>query len=121
MRPAGPGWSAVRAEAGVAPSPDSLPQACSGWVLGCVFVYSALFGTGSVLYGRGAQAAVWIAIFALSGRRARAPAAPSLGRTRSVSAMRKAVVLARGLGTRMRREDPSAASTPIRPPSPRPG
>jgi len=67
VRPAGPGWRRIRAEAGVGASPDSLPQALLGWVLGCVFVYAALFGTGSVLYGKTAQAGVWIALFVLSG------------------------------------------------------
>jgi SSS family solute:Na+ symporter len=67
VRPAGPGWRAIRAEAGVGPSPDSLPQALLGWVLGCVFVYAALFGTGSVLYGKTAQAVVWIVLFVVSG------------------------------------------------------
>ncbi len=67
VRPAGPGWRAIRAEAGIAPSPDSLPQALLGWMLGCVFVYAALFGTGSVLYGKTAQAGVWIALFVVSG------------------------------------------------------
>ena len=38
--------------AGLAPSPDSLPQALLGWMFGCAFVYAALFGTGSLLYGR---------------------------------------------------------------------
>ena len=36
-------------------------------MLGCVFVYAALFGTGSVLYGKTAQAAVWIGLFIVSG------------------------------------------------------
>jgi Na+/proline symporter len=67
VRPAGPGWRDIRREAGVGPSPDSLPQNFLGWVLGCVFVYAALFGTGSVLYGKTAQAAVWIALFVVSG------------------------------------------------------
>jgi Na+/proline symporter len=67
VRPAGPGWRAIRAEAGIGPSPDSLPQALLGWMLGCVFVYAALFGTGSVLYGKTAQAGVWIALFIISG------------------------------------------------------
>jgi solute:Na+ symporter, SSS family len=67
VRPAGPGWRPIRAEAGVGPSPDSIPQALLGWVLGCVFVYAALFGTGSVLYGKTAQAGVWIALFVISG------------------------------------------------------
>jgi hypothetical protein len=36
-------------------------------VLGCVFVYSALFGTGSLLYGNQSIASVWIGIFVVSG------------------------------------------------------
>jgi SSS family solute:Na+ symporter len=67
VRPAGPGWRRIRAEAGVGASPDSLPQALLGWMLGCVFVYAALFGTGSVLYGKTAQAGVWIGLFVVSG------------------------------------------------------
>jgi SSS family solute:Na+ symporter len=67
VRPAGPGWRRIRAEAGIGASPDSLPQALLGWMLGCVFVYAALFGTGSVLYGKAAQAGVWIALFVVSG------------------------------------------------------
>jgi len=67
VRPAGPGWRDIRREAGVGPSPDSLPQNLLGWVLVCVFVYAALFGTGSVLYGKTAQAAVWIGLFVVSG------------------------------------------------------
>jgi hypothetical protein len=38
-----------------------------GWVLGCTFVYSALFGTGSFLYGRYMQALVWLALLIASG------------------------------------------------------
>ena len=67
VRPAGPGWRSVRAETGVASSPDSLPQAFLGWILGCVFVYAALFGAGSVLYGRTALATFWIILFVASG------------------------------------------------------
>jgi len=67
VRPAGPGWKEVRAEAGVGPSPDSLPQAMLGWLMGVAFVYAALFGAGSLLYGRTPQALLWLAIFGLSG------------------------------------------------------
>ena len=67
VRPAGPGWNAVRAEAGVAASPDSPAQALIGWVLGCLFVYSALFGTGSLLYGRMPQFYAWLVLFVLTG------------------------------------------------------
>jgi len=66
VRPAGPGWRAVQAEAGVPPSPDSLPMAFLGWMLGCTAVYSALFGVGSLLYGRTPQGLIFIAVFGLS-------------------------------------------------------
>ena len=52
VRPAGPGWRAVRAATGLGPSPDSLPQQFLAWTTGCVFVYSALFAVGNALYGR---------------------------------------------------------------------
>jgi solute:Na+ symporter, SSS family len=67
VRPAGPGWTSVRAEAGVGPSPDSLTRSFLGWVLGCAFVYGALFGTGSFLYGATAQGLFWAVVFVLSG------------------------------------------------------
>ncbi len=67
VRPAGPGWASVQAEAGVGPSLDSLPQALLGWTLGIAFIYSALFGTGSFLYGRTSQALVFLAVFLVSG------------------------------------------------------
>lgn len=67
VRPAGPGWTSVRTEAGLPPSPDSLPQALAGWTAGCAFIYAALFGAGSVLYGYTAQALMWGVVFVVSG------------------------------------------------------
>ena len=67
VRPAGPGWAAVRAATGLGPSPDSLSQSMLGWVLGCLFVYAALFGTGSILYGKWPQAWLWIVVFVVTG------------------------------------------------------
>ena len=67
VKPAGPGWTQVRAESGVGPSPDSPAQSLIGWVLGCLFVYSALFGAGSWLYGRTSLALAWSAVFVVSG------------------------------------------------------
>jgi len=66
VRPAGPGWSRVHADAGVGPSPDSFAHALLGWVLGCLFVYGALFGAGSFLYGNTQQGAVWSVVFVAS-------------------------------------------------------
>jgi Na+/proline symporter len=67
VRPAGPGWRPVAERSGVKGSEDSLPQALLGWVLGCAFVYSGLFGTGSLLYGRMPQFAMWLVVFVVSG------------------------------------------------------
>jgi Na+/proline symporter len=67
VRPAGAGWTSIRREVGVGPSPDSLAHSLLGWVLGCAFVYAALFGTGSFLYGATAQGVFWSVVFVLSG------------------------------------------------------
>jgi len=67
VRPAGPGWSTIRAEAGLPPSPDSPALSLLGWVLGCAFVYAGLFGTGSALYGHWPLAAAWALVFVVSG------------------------------------------------------
>lgn len=66
VRPAGPGWKHVRASTTVAGSPDRLADSMLGWVLGCTAVYSALFGTGSFLYGRTPQAAMWFGVLVMS-------------------------------------------------------
>ena len=67
VRPAGPGWRHVREAAGVGPSPDSLPQALLGWVVGCVFVYSALLGTGNIIYGNWRLGGLCAVLFVGSG------------------------------------------------------
>jgi hypothetical protein len=51
VRPAGPGWAKVRAESGLPASPDSLPMALLGTVLGVTMIWTGLFATGSFLYG----------------------------------------------------------------------
>ena len=67
VRPAGPGWADIRAQSGLPASPDSMAQSLLGWVMGCAFIYSALFGTGSFLYGHIALGMVWLLIFLASG------------------------------------------------------
>jgi Na+/proline symporter len=52
IRPFGVGWKPIRLQVNVGPSPDSLPHSLLGWILGCLFVYSALFGVGNLLYNR---------------------------------------------------------------------
>jgi Na+/proline symporter len=59
VRPAGPGWSAVRAEAGqVSGARDHLGLATLGWVAGCAMIWSSLFAIGNFLYGRAGPA--WV-------------------------------------------------------------
>jgi hypothetical protein len=38
-----------------------------GWTLGCAFIYAALFGAGSFLYGKQTQGVVWLGVFIVSG------------------------------------------------------
>ncbi|HVX88286.1 MAG TPA: sodium:solute symporter family protein [Gemmatimonadales bacterium] len=67
VRPAGAGWGPIAAEAGIGPSPDSIPQQMLGWVLGIACIYGALFGAGSFLFGATTQGWVWTAVFVVSG------------------------------------------------------
>ncbi len=67
VRPSGPGWTDIRRESGVAAAPDSLPQALLAWMLGLAFVYGALFGVGSFLFGNTTAAALWGTLAVLSG------------------------------------------------------
>jgi Na+/proline symporter len=50
-RPAGPGWSSIRAECPATASPDNLSAAFTCWVAGIALVYGALFGAGHLLFG----------------------------------------------------------------------
>jgi len=122
-RPAGPGWNAIRRETDLPASGDSFPQMLLGWTAGIMFVYAGLFGTGSVIYGRIGAAIVWIVLFVVSGvvlvrviPRLFSADEPLAGsETSSTAAQRsvtKAVILAAGLGTRMRADDESTSLAP---------
>jgi len=65
-RPAGPGWTETRRQCGDLAALDSLNTAFGAWALGCVLVYSALFGTGHLLLGHTTSALVSGAIFVTS-------------------------------------------------------
>jgi Na+/proline symporter len=67
VRPAGSLWGPIPAKAGVVSSPDSISLQLLGWVLGCTFIYSTLFGAGSALYGNTSQAIVFGVVWLLSG------------------------------------------------------
>jgi SSS family solute:Na+ symporter len=123
-RPSGPGWKAIRAESNLAASPDSLPQMMLGWTSGVMFVYAGLFGTGSLIYGKTLQASIWLVAFVISGavlaqvvRRIWSTDETELAgsETSALAAGRpctKAVILARGLGKRMRADDAAVTLAP---------
>jgi solute:Na+ symporter, SSS family len=71
VRPVGPGWAHIRAQAGVsAEEPvdrENIPLALLGWVAGSVAIWSSLFAVGNFLYGRLAYAAALTLVFAVSG------------------------------------------------------
>lgn len=71
VRPFGPGWEAVRLEAGEQPggaaTGQNIPLALLGWVTGCAVIWSSLFTVGNVLYGRWNYAAALFAVFVVTG------------------------------------------------------
>ena len=59
VHPIGPGWTAIREEAGVPKAEakeyarqDNIPMAMLGWVSGTAVIWSGLFTVGNFLYGR---------------------------------------------------------------------
>jgi solute:Na+ symporter, SSS family len=82
VRPAGPGWAAIRRRYALPASPDSMPLALAGWVFGLSSVYGALFAAGAFVYGRTGQGIFWSAVavaavagLLATGRRLWSPAA----------------------------------------------
>jgi len=65
IRPYGRGWRRV-VEVGSGESDGSVGAALTCWLLGCIVVYAALFGTGYVLYGRAALGGLLLAGSALA-------------------------------------------------------
>ncbi len=62
VRPAGRGWLKVIDPTEVDGPRDNLSLALLGWVFGCAFVYSALFGAGALLYGQPFQGSVCLSV-----------------------------------------------------------
>ena len=67
VRPAGPGWAKIRRESGLPASPDSLPMALLGTILGVTAIWTGLFATGSFIYGKTSQGMILGAVFLISG------------------------------------------------------
>ena len=76
VKPVGPGWTYIRAEAGVTDAEvaqeNRIGSALLGWISGCVVIWSSLFAIGNFLYSSGDPTRLkmaWIltAVFAVSG------------------------------------------------------
>lgn len=67
VRPGGAGWRNVAVRLGYGPEGvDGGPLNWTNWVAGVVAVYSALFGTGKVIFGEWGMAALFLGLAALS-------------------------------------------------------
>lgn len=64
VRPDGPGWQRVAAEAGLAAEQahGRLGVQFANWILGCVLIYGALFGIGKLCFKQWLPGAVWLAL-----------------------------------------------------------
>jgi len=72
VRPMGPGWKAVRRQAGITEAEgkatgESFPLALVGWVSGSLTIWSALFTVGNFLYGRLTYGFILLAVSVASG------------------------------------------------------
>ncbi len=65
IRPFGRGWARV-VNTSDEPAAGSVTAAITCWLLGCVVVYAALFGTGYVLYGRAGFGSLFLGASALA-------------------------------------------------------
>jgi hypothetical protein len=67
VRPAGPGWRPIAAATGLAPPRGELSRNLVFWLLGTVFVYAIMFGTGGVIFRQSEKALVFGAVCAVTG------------------------------------------------------
>ncbi|GMW01708.1 MAG: sodium:proline symporter [Candidatus Hydrogenedentota bacterium] len=71
VRPFGPGWAAIRKEAGItdeeaAATHENFPLALLGMTAGCAMIWSSLFTVGNYLYGRTGTAIALAVVFVVS-------------------------------------------------------
>jgi hypothetical protein len=67
VRPAGPGWTHVRAAAGGAAPLDNLKEAFANWIMGIVLVYAVLFAARELLFGTAVGVVGYTAAGAIAG------------------------------------------------------
>lgn len=69
VRPEGPGWKPIAAEAGVVEknSGDSLTIQFVNWFLGCILIYASLFGIGKLIFKEWLEGIIWTALAVIAG------------------------------------------------------
>ena len=69
VRPEGPGWKAIAAEAGLSEShaQGRLSLQFANWILGCVLIYGSLFGIGKLIFKEWGLGLLYLAIAIVAG------------------------------------------------------
>jgi hypothetical protein len=67
VHPAGPGWAPVAAKAGAVHPRESLGVQFANWILGCVLIYTTLFGIGKLIFKEWPMGAAFIVVAVIAG------------------------------------------------------
>jgi solute:Na+ symporter, SSS family len=69
VRPEGPGWTKVAAEAGLAGAhaQGRLSIQFANWILGCLLIYGSLFGIGKLIFKEWALGSLYLLVAIVSG------------------------------------------------------
>ena len=69
VRPEGPGWKSIAAEAGLAEAhkQGSLAPQFANWILGCALIYSSLFGIGKLIFKEWATGLIFLGVAVITG------------------------------------------------------
>jgi solute:Na+ symporter, SSS family len=69
VRPEGPGWNDIAAEAGLAEShaQGRLSLQIFNWILGCALIYGSLFGIGKLIFKEWATGLLFLAVAIVAG------------------------------------------------------
>jgi Na+/proline symporter len=69
VRPEGPGWTQIAAEAGLseAHAQGRLSLQFANWILGCALIYGSLFGIGKLIFKEWAAASLYLLVAIVAG------------------------------------------------------
>jgi hypothetical protein len=69
VRPEGPGWTEVAAEAGLAEShaQGRLSLQLANWILGCALIYGSLFGIGKLIFKEWGAGLLYLLVAIVAG------------------------------------------------------